>query len=216
MWLTTLPSVATLPTPESKNGQLASSSLLAGTLAKLAIEQDAYIIFDPKTPKSILSAVERKFNYIVIRGRDPLEPGGVLRGYQIPDRLFVGDLDEARKLAQTNRNLYEKKRLEKEAEERLLVERRARKAANRAQSEADLAAAQERRRRMEEQVNGSKPIVLLDPIFSMGKCEFGFRYKTSDNVTHTDICRADERDEVYQKLRTVKVRPSKVWCDDPA
>ena len=69
---------------------------------------------------------------------------------------------------------------------------------------------------MEELVNGSKPIALLDPIFSTGKYEFGFRYKTSDNVTHTDTCRADERDEVYQKLRTVKVRPSKVWCDDPA
>ena len=190
-------------------------SLLAGELAKRAVEEDAYIIFDPKTPKSTLSAVERKFNYIVIRGRDPLAAGGVLRGYQIPDRLFVGDLRKATAAAEHGRALYEKKRLEKEAEERLLVERRERKAAARAQAEADLAAAQERRRKMEELVNGSKPIALLDPIFSTGKYEFGFRYKTSDNVTHTDTCRADERDEVYQKLRTVKVRPSKVWCDDP-
>ena len=191
-------------------------SLLAGELAKRAVDEDAYIIFDPKTPKSTLSAVERKFNYIVIRGRDPLAAGGVLRGYQIPDRLFVGDLKKATAAAEHGRALYEKKRLEKEAEERLLVEKRERKAAARAQAEADLAAAQERRRKMEELVNGSKPIALLDPIFSTGKYEFGFRYKTSDNVTHTDTCRADERDEVYQKLRTVKVRPSKVWCDDPA
>ena len=124
-------------------------------------------------------------------------------------------MKKATAAAEHGRALYEKKRLEKEAEERLLVEKRERKAAARAQAEADLAAAQERRRKMEELVNGSKPIALLDPIFSTGKYEFGFRYKTSDNVTHTDTCRADERDEVYQKLRTVKVRPSKVWCDDP-
>ena len=207
----------TVPAASSPRGAgKPSPSTLAGTLAKRAVAEDAYIIFDPKTPKSTLSAVERKFNYIVIRGRDPLEPGGVLRGYQIPDRLFVGDLKEATEAAERGHALYEKKRLEKEAEGRLLVERRARKAAARAQAEADLAAAQERRRKMEELVNGSKPIALLDPIFAQGKYTFGFQYKTSDNVTHRDTCRADERDEVFRKLRSVKVRPSKVWCDDPA
>ena len=253
--------VATLPTPESKNGQLASEgrdepstesscgvgatdhedstravvaapirsklcvsrsdlrsnpSLLAGELAKRAVEEDAYIIFDPKTPKKVLDAVERKFNYIVIRGRDPLEKGGILRGYQIPHRLFVGDLDAAKKAAEENRALYEAKQKEKEAEERFRREKAAKKAAARAQAEADLAAAQERRRRMEELISSSKPIALLDPIFTQGKYAFGFQYKTSDNVRHEDTCRADERDEVYQKLRTVKIRPSRVWCNDPA
>ena len=254
--------IASLPTPESKNGQLASqdgaatqdknasgafsncgvategsvvshigkspliafgdsrlrsnSSLLAGELAKAAIEQDACIIFDPKTPKSTLSAVERKFNYIVIRGRDPLEKGGVLRGYQIPNRLFVGDLAAAKKTAEANRALYEAKREEKEAEEKFRAEKAAKKAAAREQAEADLRAAQERRRKMEELVSSSKPISLLDPIFTRGRYAFSFVYKTSDNVRHEDTCRADERDEVFQKLRTVKIRPSKVWCDDPA
>ena len=190
-------------------------SLLAGTLAKLAIEQDACIIFDPKTPKSVLEAVERKFNYIVIRGRDPLEKGGVLRGYQIPNRLFVGDLDAAKKAAEANRALYEAKREEKEAEARFRAEKAAKKAAAREQAEADLRAAQERRRKMEELVSSSKPISLLDPIFTRGRYTFSFVYKTSDNVRHEDTCRADERDEVFQKLRTVKIRPSKVWSDDP-
>ena len=63
--------------------------------------------------------------------------------------------------------------------------------------------------------SGSKPIALLDPIFTQGRYTFSFVYKTSDNVRHEDTCRADERDEVFQKLRTVKIRPSKVWCDDP-
>ena len=190
-------------------------SKIAGELAKQAVEEDAYIIFDPKTPKKVLEAVERKFNYIVIRGRDPLEVGGVLRGYQIPNRLFVGDLDAARKAAEEHRALYEAKQKEKEAEERFRREKAAKKAAARAQAEADLAAAQERRRKMEELVSSSKPIALLDPIFTKGRYVFGFQYKTSDNVTHRDTCRADERDEVFQKLRTIKVRPSQVWCDDP-
>ena len=190
-------------------------SLLAGELAKRAVTEDAYIVFDPRTPKRVLDAVERKFNYIVIRGRDPLAEGGVLRGYQIPNRLFVGDLDAAKKAAETNRALYDAKQKEKEAEENLRAEKAARKAAARAQAEADLRAAQERRRKMEELVNSSKPIALLDPIFTKGRYLFGFQYKTSDNVTHRDTCRADERAEVFDKLRTVKVRPSQVWCDDP-
>ena len=160
----------TVPAAPSPRGAGKSPSLLAGELAKQAVDEDAYVIFDPKTPNSTLSAVERKFNYIVIRGRDPLAAGGVLRGYQIPDRLFVGDLQEAR----------------------------------------------ERRRKMEELAGGSRPIALFDPVFSQGRYVFTFIYKTSDNVRHEDTCRADTRDEVFQKLRTVKIRPAKVWCDDPA
>ena len=101
------------PAPGTKHQAL---STLVGSLAKQATDEDAYVIFDPKTPKSTLSAVERKFNYIVIRGRDPLENGGILRGYQIPNRLFVGDLGAAKKAAEANRALYEAKRAEKEAE----------------------------------------------------------------------------------------------------
>ena len=206
----------TVPSASSRTGAGKSSpSLLAGELAKRAVEQDACIIFDPKTPKRVLEAVERKFNYIVIRGRDPLEKGGILRGYQIPNRLFVGDLDAARKAAEENRALYEAKQKEKEAEERFHAEKVARKAVARERAEADLRAAQERRRKMEEIVRSSKPIALLDPIFTKGRYVFGFQYKTSDNVPHRDICRADERAEVFEKLRTVKVRPSQVWCDDP-
>ena len=190
-------------------------SLLAGELAKRAVEEDAYIIFDPKTPKTVLEAVERKFNYIVIRGRDPLEVGGVLRGYQIPNRLFVGDLNAARKAAAENRALFEAKQKEKEAEEKLRAEKAAKKAAARKQAEADLRAAQERRRRMEELVSASKPIALLDPIFARGRYTFHFTYKTSDNVRHEDTCMGNEKEDVYQKLRTVKIRPMNVWCDDP-
>ena len=206
----------TVPSASSRTGAgKFSPSLLAGELAKRAVEEDAYVIFDPSTPKRVLEAVERKFNYIVIRGRDPLEIGGVLRGYQIPNRLFVGDLDATKKTAEANRALYDAKQKEKEAEEKLRAEKSAAKAVAREKAEANLRAAQERRRRMEELVSSSKPIALLDPIFTQGHYTFSFAYKTSDNVRHEDTCKADERDEVFQKLRTVKIRPMKVWCDDP-
>ena len=68
---------------------------------------------------------------------------------------------------------------------------------------------------MEEIVNGSKPIALIDPLFMKGRYTFRFTYKTSDNVRHEDTCMGNEKEDVYQKLRTVKIRPMKVWCDDP-
>ena len=204
----------TVPYPALSTKHQALSTLV-GSLAKQAVDEDACIIFDPTTPKRVLEAVERKFNYIVIRGRDPLEVGGVLRGYQIPHRLFVGDLDAARKAAEEHRALYEAREREKETEERLRAEKSAAKAVAREKAEANLRAAQERRRRMEEIVSSSKPIALLDSIFAQGRYTFSFAYKTSDNVRHEDTCQANERDEVFQKLRTVKIRPMKVWCDDP-
>ena len=206
----------TVPSPSSATGVGKSSpSKIAGELAKRAVEEDACIIFDPKTPKSVLEAVERKFNYIVIRGRDPLEKGGVLRGYQIPNRLFVGDLDAAKKTAEANRALYEAREREKEAEAKLRAEKAAKKAAGREHFAQLYLIAQERRRKMEEIVNGSKPIALIDPIFMKGRYTFHFNYKTSDNVRHEDTCMGNEKEDVYQKLRTVKIRPIKVWCDDP-
>ena len=218
---TTVPSALSRPSAVSLRSAVTgagkfSLSLLAGELAKRAVDEDAYVIFDPKTPKKVLEAVERKFNYIVIRGRDPLEPGGVLRGYQIPHRLFVGDLAAATRAAAQNRALHEAKEREREAAEKLRAEKSAAKAAAREKAEAELRAAQERRRKMEEIVRNSRPIALLDPIFSEGRYTFRFTYKTSDNVRHEDTCKGNEKEDVYQKLRTIKVRPMKVWCDDPA
>ena len=206
----------TVPSPSSATGAgKFSPSLLAGELAKRVVDEDAYVIFEPRTPKRVREAVERKFNYIVIRGREPLEPGGVLRGYQIPNRLFVGNLDAARKAAEANRALYEAREREKDAEAKLRAEKAARKAAGREHFAQLLLIAQEKRRKMEEIVNGAKPIALVDPVFMKGRYTFRFTYKTSDNVRHEDACMGNEKEDVFQKLRTVKIRPMKVWCDDP-
>ena len=57
--------------------------------------------------------------------------------------------------------------------------------------------------------------VFNSPLFQTGKFLFKFGYKTSDNVRHEANCRAESKDEVFQKLRTVGVRPFRVECDDP-
>lgn len=53
------------------------------------------------------------------------------------------------------------------------------------------------------------------PVFQVGRFLFKFGYKTSDNQRHQGTCRADERDDVYRKLREIGIRPFCVECDDP-
>ena len=48
------------------------------------------------------------------------------------------------------------------------------------------------------------------PIFQTGQFRFKVEYKTSDNVPHAVECRADSRDEMYQKAKPFRVRPSRV------
>lgn len=52
-------------------------------------------------------------------------------------------------------------------------------------------------------------------LFQEGRFVFKFGYKTSDNIRHVCECRADTKEDVYVKLRTVGVRPYRVDCDDP-
>ena len=53
------------------------------------------------------------------------------------------------------------------------------------------------------------------PLFQTGALRFKVDFKTSDNVCHSAECRADTRDEMFAKARTVGVRPSRVTCLDP-
>ena len=42
-----------------------------------------------------------------------------------------------------------------------------------------------------------------------------FSHFTHD-VDHVDVCRANNKDEAFQKLHTVRIRPIKLWCEDAA
>ena len=79
-----------VPTAAARSGHL------AGPLARLVTDLDAAVLFDYAIPKPIRRAVYDKLSYVVRKGTDPFADGGVCRGYQLIDRLYLGDLDEAR------------------------------------------------------------------------------------------------------------------------
>lgn len=178
-----------------------------GALARRVIAEDACVVFDPSTPKRVLKAVADKFEHIVLKDRDPLADGGVLRGYQLSDRLFVGDLERAKAAANVAREGLAAAEAARTAAEEVRKAKAERKAANRAKAEED--------RRLALQRRSAVPPDFSVPLFQTGALRFKVDFKTSDNVCHSAECRADTRDEMFAKARTVGVRPSRVTCLDP-
>jgi hypothetical protein len=75
----------TISHKDAMNGKLASF------LAKIVLEYDVNVILRKSIPEKIVTLVLRKFEYVVVKGRKPFEDGGILRGYQIKDRVFAGE-----------------------------------------------------------------------------------------------------------------------------
>lgn len=113
----------------------------------------------------------------------------MLRGYQLTDRLFIGSIKKAQTAAD-------------EARAKAAALERAR------QEKAERRAKAEEGRRIAALRN--VPPDFSAPIFQSGQFRFKVEYKTSDNVTHAVECRADSRDEMFQKAKSVRVRPSRV------
>lgn len=199
-----------LPTAVAKAGGV------AGMLAKFAVERDAYVLFDPSVPETIRRQAKDKFDYIVVRGRDPYADGGVMRGYQLVDRLFVGRIEDAQVKVNLRQAEAQRKADEAAALEAARAAKAAEKAAKQAYVEEQMRLAQERRALREKVMTEAPSEVFNSPLFQTGKYLFKFGYKSSDNVRHEDKCRADDKDDVFQKLRTVGIRPYRVECDDPA
>ena len=207
------PDVKIIPVPSVQHP---ASSVLIGDLVRRVIAEDAAVLFAPGTPKRILDAVKDKFDYVVLKDRAPDEDGGVLRGYQLADRLFVGDMDEAKAKLRTWNDELRRRRDEIAAQQAQEAENAAAKQRRRAHHAELQRIAQEKRaaaERLRAQYDGD---VFQAPLFKTGRYLFKVIYKTSQNVQMEVDCRADERDEVYQKMRTVGVRPSRVTSDDPA
>ena len=180
------------------------SAALTGLLARQVVEGDLHVLFAQRLPQRIYRAVADKFAYVVLAKDDRLSAGGVLRGYQLRDRLFIGDLDEAQ--AESNRV-----RTEYETRQAARREKAERKAFNRARNEEE--------RRLAALRRSAVPPNFDTPLFQTGRFRFKVEYKTSDNARHEAECRADSRDEMFAKARTVGVRPSRVTAldtDQPA
>lgn len=167
-----------VPTAAARSGHL------SGPLARLVTELDAVALFDYAVPKAIRRAVYDKFAYVVRKGTDPFADGGVCRGYQLIDRLYLGDFDEARAQLAAREAVLAKP-------EEVVAKKPARKAAEGAQ---DFSAG----------------------IFAEGRYLFGFRYTLPGNIRREGTMRADSKDEVYRKLRTVGINAFGVVCRDPS
>ena len=177
---------------------------LVGALARRVIAEDACVLFARGTPKRLLKAVREKFEYIVLKDRALTEDGGALRGYQLADRLFVGDMATANEELKVKNEELKKR----EAEAAACAARAAQRAENRAKAERQRQIALQRRRAI-------IPDFSVEP-FQTGAFRFKVEFKTSDNQRHETECRADARDEMFAKMRTVGIRPSRVTQLDPA
>ena len=201
----TIPSPSiTVPSASSPTG----AGQFVGDLARRVIAEDAYVIFAPKTPKRLLTAVREKFEYIVLKDRALTDDGGALRGYQLADRLFIGDLKAANEELRVKNEEWKAKTEELRQREAEAAARAARRAENRAAAERNRQLAAQRR-------CGVVPDFSAAP-FQTGAFRFKVEFKTSDNVRHEAECRAESRDEMFAKARTVGVRPSRVTQLDPA
>ena len=175
-----------------------------GSLVRRVIAEDACVLFAPGTPKRILKAVREKFEYVVLKDRALEDDGGALRGYQLADRLFVGDLKKADEALRARNEELRKK----EAEAAACAARAAQRAANRAKAERQRQIAAQRRCAVMPDF-GAAP-------FQTGAFRFKVEFRTSDNVRHEVECRADSRDEMFAKARAVGIRPGTVTQLDPA
>lgn len=199
-----------LPTAVAKSGGM------AGLLAKMVVETDSYVIFDESVPADLRRAVKDKFDYIVVRGRDPFAAGGVMKGYQLVDRLFVGSIAAAKSKVDAAKAEADRKEAERIEIERRHQAKLAEKAARKAYAEEQLKRAQVRRAIVEKTMTEANCDIFDIPLFKTGRFLFRFVYKTSDNVRHENTCRADEKNDVFQKLRTIGIKACRVECDDPA
>jgi len=199
-----------LPAVSARNGGL------IGLLAKLVVERDAYVLFDRAVPEGLRQAATDKFNYIVIRGREALAPGGVMRGYQLADRLFVGTPGQVRRLIAKREAAEARRRAEQSALEAARSAKASAKEENRIrQAELDRLAT-ERRLLRERAMSQPDSDLFLSPPFQTGSFSFRFGYKTSDGTRHEYTCRAENKSEVFQKLRAVGIRPYRVMDAEPA
>lgn len=179
----------------------AANGRLAAALTTCVLDHDVNVLFAKTVPEKIRKAVLEKFSYVVVKGRDAFADGGVLRGYQLIDRLFIGTLP----LSEVQ---LEKIRIaQKEAKE---AEKRER---HEAQMKADRDAVAARLRAEGKEPTSAEIDFTVAP-FTEGRYEFTFHYTLPDGFMYDGSCRANFKSEVYDKLRPFGAKPSKVTCYD--
>ena len=173
--------------PVTVSHKEASNGRLASVLAKIVVDCDANIILDKSVPEKVVTLILRKFDYVVFKGRKAYEDGGVLRGYQLKDRVLAGGgkVANAGVLPVANANTQ----LENET-------------GNWQQSHTG-------------NINNShlsSPITHLPSPLQ----RFRYVYMTSDRVRHRGEIMAETKEDAYSRLRAQKIRPIRVLAEGEA
>ena len=184
-----------ISTRDAVNGRLASA------LVSCVLDHDVNAVFNKNVPEKIKKAIVEKFSYVIVKGRDAFADGGVMRGYQLLDRLFVGTIPvtqaEQEKIRVAQKEASEKAKRERQAERRK-TEREAIAVRLRAQGKEPV----------------SPEIDFSVPPFTEGRYKFYFDYTLPDGFVYAGECMANFKSEVYDKLQPLGAKPSKLICYD--
>ena len=181
----------------------ANSGRLVSELLKCVLEHDVNVTVDKNVPEKIKKAIADKFSYAVIKGRDDYADGGILRGYQLLDRLFVGAIPP------TAAELEAMQAAEKAAKEKA----KQKKQIDALKADCEKVAA---KLRAEGREPTEKELDFSQPQFADGRFKFYFQYKLSDGFMYIGECMANFKNEVFQKLEPFNARPTRVLGFDKA
>jgi hypothetical protein len=174
----------TVPYAEAANGRLAS------LLAKLSVEHGANIVLDKSGPGKIVTLVLRKFDYVVFKDRKAYEDGGVLRGYQIKDRVLAGEKGKKSKVKSCELRV-------ESCEPEVEVLSRSRS------TETDT-----------PEIENQKPETRNQkPTPNSQLKAFTYIYMAADRVRRKEEILAQSKEDAYARLRAKRIRPIRVLAE---
>jgi hypothetical protein len=161
----------------------AASGRLASELAKIAVEYGANVILDKTIPQKIVTLVLRKFDYVVFKDRKAHEDGGVLRGYQIKDRVLAGEKGKKSKV--------------KSCEPGVEVLSRSQSAEP---GTPEIENEKLETRNQKQETNSQLKT-------------FTYIYMAADRVRRKEEIQAESKEDAYIRLRKKKIRPIRVLAE---
>lgn len=173
-------SPVTVSHKDAANGRLASE------LAKIAVEYGANVILDKTIPQEIVTLVLRKFDYVVFKDRKAHEDGGILRGYQIKDRVLSGEKGKKSKV--------------KSCEPGVEV-------LSRSQS-SETGTPEIENKKLETRNQKQETNSQLKT--------FTYIYMAADRVRRREEIQAESKEDAYIRLRKKKIRPIRVLAEGEA
>ena len=168
----------------------AANGRLASELAKIAVEYGTNVILDKTIPQKIVTLVLRKFDYVVFKDRKAHEDGGILRGYQIKDRVLAGEKGKKLKVKSCELGVES---CEPEVE-----------VLSRSQS-SETGTPEIENKKLETRSQKQETNSQLKT--------FTYIYMAADRVRRKEEIQAESKEDAYIRLRKKKIRPIRVLAE---